>query len=726
LKLITIFFVALIFCSFWGKAQNPDSVKIQELSPITIESEIFKSDIQRISPMQGAYIFSGKKNEQIWVTLTDANITEKIGRQLFAKVPGVFVYDLEGSNQMNIATRGLDPHRGWEFNNRKDGVLINSDLYGYPAAHYSIPMESVERIELVRGLGALQYGAQLGGMLNYVTKQGDSSKVIGFESFNAIGSFNLLSSYNAIGGKIKKLRYYAYYITRSREGYRKNEATQYDAQGLYAEYQPSDNLTLRMEWVRSNYIYKIPGPLTDAMFYQDPKQATRFRNYYSPTIHIPSFTLKWKASPQTQIQFVSSAIIGERKSVIYDRPANIADTIKATTLQYNNRQVDIDRFNSFTQELRVLQNYNFRKNKSALVIGIQSINNHMYRTQLGKGTTGWDYDLTLVDPNWGRDLHFKTNNIAVFAENSLQLTPRLTLNAGARYEKGESKLTGKILYYPENELPVSIQRNFILGGASFSYKPWEHSEFYGGFSQAYRPMLLKDITPSSVFEKVDPTIKDATGYNAEIGYRGSYKFLQWDITAFILQYNNRFGMLALTDANGNFYAYRTNIGNSSVQGLEIFLQGGWYLGRKSKIIAFTSTSFMDGRYTSGSLRAGNINVELKGKKIESAPGVLTRNGLTYQYKQVSATLLLSHTSQTFADPLNTQQPNATGTVGLVPAYTLLDFNATLRISKALEVRISLNNLTNRQYFTKRPLFYPGPGVWPSDGRNATLSFLLKI
>ncbi|MFN7688642.1 MAG: hypothetical protein ACK5OP_13005 [Sphingobacteriales bacterium] len=36
----------------------------------------------------------------------DANITLKTGRQLFAKVPGVFVYDMDGSgNQVNIATR---------------------------------------------------------------------------------------------------------------------------------------------------------------------------------------------------------------------------------------------------------------------------------------------------------------------------------------------------------------------------------------------------------------------------------------------------------------------------------------------------------------------------------------------------------------------------------------------------------------------------------------------
>ena len=35
-------------------------------------------------------------------------------------------------------------------------------MYGFPASHYSIPMEAVEKIELVRGTGSLQYGAQFG------------------------------------------------------------------------------------------------------------------------------------------------------------------------------------------------------------------------------------------------------------------------------------------------------------------------------------------------------------------------------------------------------------------------------------------------------------------------------------------------------------------------------------------------------------------------------------
>lgn len=716
--ILSVFTAQTSFC------QISDTTIAQEMMPVTIEGQRIKNDIRRLEPIVGTYIFSGKKNEVISLASLDASITEKTGRQIFSKVPGVFVYDMEGGNQLNISTRGLDPHRGWEFNLRKDGILANSDLYAYPASHYSIPMESVERIELVRGTGALQYGAQFGGMLNYVIKQGDENKPLSFESFNTVGSFNLLSTYNAFGGKSKKLRYYAYFTKRTRDGYRKNEGTAYDAQGINLTYEANENLSIRLDWARSNYIYRIPGPLTDAMFAEDPRQATRSRNFYSPVIHIPSITVKWQLQKNTKIQLTSSAVIGQRRSVIFDRPATIRDTIR-TNLMYNNRQVDIDRFNSYTYELRVLQHYNVFGLKHHVVAGVQWINNHLHRTQLGKGTTDVDFDLSLVDGTWGRDMHFRTKNLALFAENSFSLSHKMSINVGMRWEKGHSTMDGKIVYYPENEIPVLMERQFPLLGLGFNYTLQDDVVFYGGFSQTYRPTLFKDIIPTSIFEKVDPNIRDADGYNAELGCRGSYSFLKWDITAFVLQYNQRFGTLALTDSLGNFFTYRTNIGNSTTKGLEIFVQAKWALTESFYLTLFTSTSLMDGRYTSGNLRFGNENVDIRNNKIESVPNLITRNGLTLAIKKLSITTLVSHTSDSFADPFNTVIPNATGTVGLVPAYTIWDVNATFTVSKNVEIRAGLNNVLNNQYFTKRPVFYPGPGIWPSDGRNGNVSFIFR-
>ncbi|RZK67229.1 MAG: TonB-dependent receptor, partial [Pedobacter sp.] len=104
-----------------AQTKQTDSLKLDE---VIINSINKQRDISRLDSIKGTFIFTGKKTEVIKLVNKDFAVTEKYGRQIFAKIPGVFVYDMDGTgNQINISTRGLDPHRGWEFNIRKDGII---------------------------------------------------------------------------------------------------------------------------------------------------------------------------------------------------------------------------------------------------------------------------------------------------------------------------------------------------------------------------------------------------------------------------------------------------------------------------------------------------------------------------------------------------------------------------------------------------------------------------
>ncbi len=709
-------------------AMQVDTLLSKKMDSVTVIAYLHSLQKNFLPEVAGTYIFSGKKSEYISLRNLPADLSNKIGRQVFAKVPGVFVYDMDGAgNQLNIATRGLDPHRGWEFNIRKDGIITNSDMYGYPASHYSMPLESIDHIELVRGTGSLQYGAQFGGMLNYVSKQGDSIKPISVENITTIGSYNLLSNYLAVGGHSGKFTYYAYAQKKSRDGYRKYEHTDAEAESIMLQYDATSKLSVKLEWSRSTYTYRMAGPLTDQQFHTDPTQATRTRNYFNPDIHIPSLSVNWQVDPQTKISFIASAVLGKRNSVLFDKPTNIADTINQSTFQYNNRQVDIDAFDSHTSELRIARHYQTGKQISVVTTGVQYMNNDLHRTQLGVGTTGSDFDLSLVKPGWGRDLHFITKNVALFAENKLSLSNQFAITFGGRIESGVTNLKGIINYYPENKIPLSIEHHFPLFAAGFTYKLNEKMNFYGGWSQSYRPMIFKDLIPGSLYEKVDPEIRDANGYNAEIGFRGNWRFLKWDITGFVLKENNRFGTLAQTDNTGTLVLFRTNIGNSFTKGAEIFIEANWLLSKNTSINLFTATSFLHARYEDAKVKSGNVNVNINGNKVESAPDLTTRNGFTFRHQRIHISILYSFTSETYADALNTYAPSpTTGAVGLVPSYGLVDLSGGYKFSKNLELKVNISNLTNKSYFTKRPMFYPGPGVWPSDGRNFSTSLIFRL
>ncbi|HLF46955.1 MAG TPA: hypothetical protein VI548_11050, partial [Chitinophagaceae bacterium] len=97
-------------------------------------------------------------------------------------------------------------------------------------------------------------------------------------------------------------------------------------------------------------------------------------------------------------------------------------------------------------------------------------------------------------------------------------------------------------------------------------------------------------------------------------------------------------------------------------------------------------------------------------------------GVQVRYKGFSTTVQYSYTGSTFSDALNTATPNASGTVGIVPSYQLLDWNFTYHFAKHYNMKLLMNNLFNKQYFTERPAFFPGPGgLYPSDGRSIIFS-----
>lgn len=679
-------------------------------------------ELSRLENVHSSYIIAGKKNEVVDVSMLNANLAEKNGRQIFGKIPGAFVYDMDGSgNQVNVSTRGLDPHRSWEFNVRQNGIMTNSDIYGYPASHYSPPMEAIRRIELVRGTGSLQYGAAFGGMINYVTKMADTTRELSGELLTSVGSYGLFSSYLSAGGASGKWRYFGYYQKRVSDGYRDGARSESDAQFLALEYHASSKFNIRAEVGRSTYLFRVPGPLTDNMFYENPRQTTRTRNYFSPDIVIPALTMNWQIAPKTKLIWVTSALLGDRSSLQFLGFADVQDVIDPATGAYKNRQVDIDNFHSYSTELKILQNWSLGRVQNTLSGGVRYINNDLHRRQVGKGTTGSDYDLSLVEgAAFGRDLHFKTSNVALFAENLFQISPRLSLTAGFRFESGVTKMEGDISYLPDNEVPVEIEHKFPLFGGTLQYKINNDIRLYGGASQAYRPVIFADVIPPDALNRTDDNLLDATGWNLEAGMSGKFgSRLNFDLSYFRILYNDRIGTQAMEDPDGTAFFLKTNVGNTLTDGFELYVEGRLFSDNSTANMSlFTASSWMDGRYVKGTVVVSGENTDLTGNDLESVPTWISRNGLNFSWKGLLATVQYSYVSESFADALNTVNPSANGARGLVPAYGLWDAYVSWRSGRYL-VRFGVNNISDEQYFTKRPTGYPGGGVWPSDGRSVT-------
>ncbi|HZH96276.1 MAG TPA: TonB-dependent receptor plug domain-containing protein, partial [Flavisolibacter sp.] len=224
------------------------------LSEITVVGRGSKSDYQQMPEIVGTSIYAGKKSTLIVLDNVQGNVTTNTMRQVLAKVPGIQIWESDPSGiQIGIAARGLSPNRSWEFNVRQNGYDISADPFGYPEAYYNPQLQGVQRIEIVRGQGSLQYGPQFGGLVNYILRNGSEiTKTFEAETQQTVGSNGLFNSYNAIGGNTKKLHYYAFFDHRNGDGWRANSRYFTNAGFATVTYRFTPKFSLTAEIMRSN------------------------------------------------------------------------------------------------------------------------------------------------------------------------------------------------------------------------------------------------------------------------------------------------------------------------------------------------------------------------------------------------------------------------------------------------------------------------------------------
>ncbi|MFN7329479.1 MAG: TonB-dependent receptor plug domain-containing protein, partial [Bacteroidota bacterium] len=270
---------SFLFCSLFGQQETEkseqDTLTTRILPELTVVGQGSKSDIHQLPQIVGTQIYATKKSSLVVMENVHGNIVSNTMRQVLAKVPGIFVWESDGSGmQINVASRGLSPNRSWEFNVRQNGFDIAADPYGYPEAYYNPQLQSVQRIEVVRGHGSLQYGPQLGGMINYILKNGSEfNKPIQVETNQTIGSNNLFNSFNAVGGKTKKINYYVFYDLRQGDGWRQNNRFNSNTFSGSLTYKVNSKINITAELTRWTSLSKQPGGLTDVQFSADARQS---------------------------------------------------------------------------------------------------------------------------------------------------------------------------------------------------------------------------------------------------------------------------------------------------------------------------------------------------------------------------------------------------------------------------------------------------------------------
>jgi len=733
---LCLMMLALNVANGQPKKENGDTLHIKSLPDVTVVGRNSKSDYQQMPEIVGTSIYAGKKNVLIVLDNVQGNVVTNNMRQVLAKVPGIHIWESDPSGiQIGIAARGLSPNRSWEFNVRQNGYDIAADPFGYPEAYYNPQLQAVQRIEIIRGQGSLQYGPQFGGLVNYILRNGSEiNKPFEFETQQTVGSNGLFNSYNAIGGKKGKVHYYTFFDHRNGDGWRENSRYFTNAGYGTVTYNFTTKFSLTAEVMRSHIRSQQPGGLTDAQIKQDlptgqagAQQSFRSRNWFDITWTTPALIANYQINETTRWNTKLFGTIGDRNSVGFLQSITTKDSINPATLSYNNRVVNLDQYRNYGLESRIITDYHLGKMKNTLSGGIRLYTGTTTRQADGKGTTGTGYDVS-VTGNYPRDITFKSSNVAAFAENIFRINEKFLIIPGIRYEWLEGSSSGRN-GYTSGGAEIILQnitrnRSFVLAGIGTEYHITKATEMYANISQAYRPIQFANLQAPPTTDVVDPDLKDAKGYNIDLGYRGKVKnFLQFDVSGFYLQYDNRVGTVTVSGTPS--YRLVTNVGSSTSKGFEGYVEfnpiRAFGKSQHGDLIIFGSYGYTDAKY-SGDHKDANT----KGKKVENAPTNIFRGGVTGGYKGFLLTAQVSSVGEAFSDANNTVAASANGNTGLIPSYIVTDLTATYKFSKGLNLKAGINNLFDERYFTRRAGGYPGPGALPADGRTFFISVGAKL
>lgn len=704
---------------------KPNENRIGE---VVITDQREENDYTRLRRIEGTNIYAGKKSEVVRPNSQPANLALNNAREVFSKVTGMNVWEGDESGiQLNIGGRGLNPNRASNFNVRQNGYDISPDALGYPESYYTPPAEAVERIEVVKGAASLQYGTQFGGLINFKMKGVPQRNGWDFINRTTGGSYGLFNQFNSISYRKNRVGVYAYGNFRRGDGWRPNSG--FNSGNAFAQlaYDFNENATLTAEYTYLNYLAQQPGGLDDNMFDDNPRQSNRERNW---------FGLHWNILALRYDHKLGNGHLNVRLYGLQaDRNAlGFRNYRPAATDPGSERELITGEFKNAGLEARYLQRFNTSFGQWATLIGTR-LYGARNTSQQGLGSTGSDANFTFIESeeNLQSDYKYPNDNAAIFVEQLMSFGTKWTVTPGLRFEYINSRsegyyreiqrdLAGNIIYNETVEGGLSRERSFVIAGVGVEYQVTSTAQIYFNATQNFRAITYSDIHIVNPSFKIDEGIEDERGYSIDLGIRqhssGNWNY---DVSAFLLNYNNRIGEVAQFDTSTfRIVSYRTNIGQALIYGLESYVSYNfWNPSADKSASLFVNTSFVNSIY----LKSALPNVV--GNQVEFAPHINLKSGLESRYKAWRGRLQFTYLSDQYSDAANDENGGSAAVTGIIPAFTVLDFGLTYEYGR-WQFEGGLNNLLNAAYFTRRATGYPGPGIITSPGRSFYLGVQVRI
>jgi Fe(3+) dicitrate transport protein len=608
------------------------------------------------------------------------------------RVPGVKVFDETGTGALpQLSVRGLYESRSGRVQALSDGIPLSLAPYGQTSLSlFPQTLATVERIDIVRGGAAVQYGPNnVGGVINFISKPIPQQwqTTLQERATFAPGGRSLWDSYIGTGG----------YLTD-------NFGLQLDLNTITGEYgrEHSDsevqNYRLRGQWdidderslsfgvQRYKADLDLAGALSVADYKDDPRQSTRdLDRFEGDTDRVWGTYNQYLGAigPFDAVEFswTNFAHHSYRNFII-----GLPFTPDATpdTLQDAPRD-----FRVWGSEPRLSMSIDGDSVSQTWLLGArlvkEDVDFKVNRQNLASGAHS-------VIRDWTFDDEAK----AAYLSNELKLLDgRLTITPGVRYEHARMEYADGV---------SGIERETVaeewLPGLSLGY---QLTDAWFAYANAQKSLRAPQIT--SIVKDGDVAAELAWNYETGVRYT-PWKGLRVDLGLYRIDFEDQ---IEYNRSNDRF----ENLGSTRHQGIEseIF----WTPAALPELDLHASYAYLDSEQRAGAF---------KGNEVPFASS--HQVGVDGRYRFADAwtyTLDGLYVSSAYTDAANTHAENANASIGELPAYwvwnTALEREFKLDDGSLLTASAGVSNLFDREYYFRGIDTSPW-GRQAAPGRTLTL------
>jgi len=578
------------------------------------------------------------------------------------------------------------------------------DLSGVQWA--AIPLASVERIEILRGTGAVLYGdGATAGVVNIITRsplqQGRRAEVLGsVASFNTLAG-QIYGSYATAGFGINA-SLYGY----SSDGYRENNRNE------------QLNSTAKLRWGSGASHFDLRFG-TDTQNLRLPG-ARRVQ----PSIGLDEYTADRRGA-QTPLDWSSRD--GQRVGMSFATRLGDAELGIGADWRTKSQQSFFDQsgFPISRDDALDVGSFTPRVRLPVTIGGMR------HRFAVGADWYAWRYDSLRSDlpQNLGQPINHvqvDQNTRGWYLQDAIELTPASLLTLGWREER--------VRYEASDVLdPAAPGAGFATQAPPASEAQQQHAWEIGlrhavsaGTSviaraqRSFRFVNADEIyEDDATFSKQFQILRPQTAQSYEMGaeWRRRGRFAR--ATLFRMNVEDEIHLDPFTAGTGN-----TNLPPSRRQGVE--LETAWQASPALKLTAgyaYTDAKFLEGTLPGGPFVIGS-NLSIAGKRVPLVPEHKLNLGLAWDF--AARTRLSAALTAVSEQTMDNDEPNTLG--AQIPAYAVLDVKFAREFGWG-RVAAAINNLLNEQYYTyavRSQFTADRYAVYPLPGRSFSFSAELML